>query len=286
LSEHVERGLMAVEQTKVIIPPESLQGAPPDYVRSVAEQYKQEIKQDNQLAKSHHEFEAAQGASDIARDNLVKHLSKATGGSVSPDDVPVLKETKPELFENLKVKGALETYEKAEVRAEQSRAEFAQSFDTFRAQHAKEPSEHVISQHETERYLSKDWDSARLAIESKLTQYHGLPDKSSDEAMRMERAVLDDIGRVDGKVKPEIMDEEGARLLIERGDFLISNTKFGEYAKEHREDFKRELSTMSAFIKKQSREIYDLEKFKNLGLVNLAKLVESRDNFFKRVPGQ
>ena len=235
VSDHVERALRTAEQTQVTSPPESLQGAPPDHIRSVSEQYKQEINQDNRLAKSHHEFEVAQGASDIARDSLVKHLSKATGEDISSKDIPALQSSKPELFDNPKVKGAMEVYEKAESKAEQSRAEFAQSFDNFRAQHAREPTGHEISQHETERYLNTDWDSARLSIESKLTEYHRLADKGSDEAVRLERAVLEDISKISGdKLNPKIMDEEGARLLVERGRSYLLQLNFYNFEKDMR----------------------------------------------------
>ena len=274
--------MRTAEQTQVTSPPESLQGAPPDHIRSVSEQYKQEINQDNRLAKSHHEFEVAQGASDIARDSLVKHLSKATGEDISSKDIPALQSSKPELFDNPKVKGAMEVYEKAESKAEQSRAEFAQSFDNFRAQHAREPTGHEISQHETERYLNTDWDSARLSIESKLTEYHRLADKGSDEAVRLERAVLEDMGRVSGneKINPKIMDEEGARLLVERGDALSSKKKFDEFIEKHGDE---EIQKMHAFIEKHGDELHEIDKLsKNLSLSHYKKLGESRGALLKR----
>ena len=258
--------MRTAEQTQVTSPPESLQGAPPDHIRSVAEQYKQEINQDNRLAKSHHEFEVAQGASDIARDSLVKHLSKATGGDVPPEAIPELKETKPELFQNPKVKGAMDVYEKAEAKAEQSRAEFAQSFDNFRAQHAREPTGHEISQHETERYLSKDWDSARLAIESKLAEYHRMPDKSTDEAVRLERAVLEDVGKLGDKtIKPELLDGEELRGILRK---TAERKQFTENEKEFLVKNEEELQRLALFSKRFGLSVHgnDLEARRALAL--------------------
>ncbi|MEK6979206.1 MAG: hypothetical protein AABW86_03205, partial [Candidatus Micrarchaeota archaeon] len=108
-----------------------------------------------------------------------------------------------------------------------------------------------------------------------LTEYHRLADKGSDEAVRLERAVLEDISKISGdKLNPKIMDEEGARLLVERGEELSSPTEFLQFRKRHEKD----ADTITAFIKAHSREIYDIDNAsKKLGLSNYAKLGENRD---------
>lgn len=187
---------------------------------------------------------------------------------------------------------------RAEQKQEKERAEFVQAVSESTnpiikqavAEHVERELKRVegephgtISQNETERYLNTDWDSARLAIQSKLTQYHQLPDKSSDEAVKLERAVLEDMGRVSGNgINTRILEEEGARLLIERGDVLADRKKFEEFTKINKEDADK----LIAFFVGHGQEIDTIGKLsKGLGL-KCSKLAENRDELYRRLSGK